>query len=171
MAERAISEAWFHRIKAATRDLVKACGGIERAAEISHAGKSTVGRWQHAGEEDIIPLPAVLALEADCDRPYVTRVMADLNGRGLTDAQATETAAGCLTSHHNAVMGRFAEMTSEVAAAMADGTVSPAEAEMVDRGAAEMMRAVEAMRRGLAALKAGAPADDAGVTRLHRRDV
>lgn len=168
MAERAINEAWFHRIKAATRDLVKACGGIERAAEISLVGKSTVGRWQHAGEEDIIPLPAVLALEADCDRPFVTRVMADLNGRGLTDPQAAAEAAQCLNRRLNALMRHFGGLTTEVASAKADGVVSPTEAEMVDRAAAALEREIGDMRRDLAAKKAGGE-DEAGVTRFTRR--
>lgn len=166
MTERAISEAWFHRIKAATRDLVKACGGIERAGEIAHAGKSTVSRWQHAGEEDIIPLPAVLALEADCDRPYVTRIMADLNGRGLTDPEAVADVAGSLTTHHNEVMRQFADLTTSVVSATADGVVSPAEAEIVDRDAAAMERALADLRRKMAAKKAGL---SDGVTPLRGR--
>jgi hypothetical protein len=169
MAERAISEAWFHRIKAATRDLVKACGGIERAAEIAFAGKSTVGRWQHAGEEDIIPLPAALALEADCDRPFVTRVMADLNGRGLTDPEASSAAAGCLLSGHNALMGEFAALTTEVAAATADGHVSPAEAEMADRAAAALERKLADFRATCAAKKSGPTSAAGDVTRLRPR--
>lgn len=170
MAERAISEAWFHRIKAATRDLVNACGGIERAAEIAMVGKSTVGRWQHAGEEDIVPLPAVLALEADCDRPYVTRVMADLNGRGLTDPEASREAAGCLMAQHNSLMGEFTALTTEVLAAKADGHVSPAEAEMVDRAAASLERKVADFRATCAAKKAGAPDEAASIARFPRRE-
>lgn len=154
MSER-ITEAWFHRIKAATRDLVKACGGIERAAEIALVGKSTMGRFQHSGEEDIIPLTAVLALEADCGRPYITRVMADLNGRGLTDPEAERDVAGTLATHHNNLMHKFAELTTSVASATADGVVSPAEAEIVDRDAAEMERRIGDLRAKLAAKKAG----------------
>lgn len=154
MNERSISETWFNRVKAATRDLVKACGGIERSADIAHVGKSTVSRWQSLGEEDIISIPAALALEADCDRPFVTQIMADLNGRSLTD-QAARDAAGCLITGHNTLMGKFAELTSEIVSAKADGVVTPAEAEVIDRKAAEMERAASDMRQTLAAKKAG----------------
>ena len=157
MSERAISDAWFSRIKAATRDLVKACGGLERAGEIARVGKSTVGRWQHIGEEDIIPITAVMALEADCDRPYVTRIMADLNGRGLTDPDASQDAGGCLDTRHNSLMGSFASLTTEYLTAKSDGVVSPAEAEMVDRRAAEMERELTELRATLAGKKAGSP--------------
>lgn len=168
MSERTISEAWFHRIKATTRDLVKACGGIERAADIALVGKSTVSRWQHAGEEDIIPLPAVLALETECGRPYITRIMADLNGRGLTDPEAEADVAGTLATHHNGLMHKFAALSTDVASAMADGVVSPAEAEIVDRTASEMERSLAEMRRKLASKKAGTSEP---VTRLQPRSV
>lgn len=79
----AISEAWFHRLKAATRDLVKVCGGVVRAGEISGYSKTEVGRWQSATDTDVIPIPAALALEADSGRAFVSSVMAELNGRRL----------------------------------------------------------------------------------------
>lgn len=168
MAERAISEAWFHRIKAATRDLVKACGGIERAAEIASMSRGHMGRFHSPGDEDIITISAALALEAECGRPYVTRVMADLNGRGLTDPEASSDITGCVDVLHNAAMSEFVELTAEILAAKADGQISPAEAEMVDRRAADVERAMADLRRKLAAKKAGGN-DDAGVTRFQRR--
>jgi hypothetical protein len=155
MSDRAISDTWFNRIKAATRDLVKACGGVERSADLAHVGKSTVARWYSLKDEDIIPISAVLSLEADCDMPFVTQIMADLNGRSLTDQDAVRDTAGCLTTGHNNLMGKFAELTTELVAAKADGVVTPAEAEVLDRKAAEMERAASDMRQTLAAKKAG----------------
>ncbi len=59
---RPISDAWFHRVKSATRDLVQACGGVVRSGELAHVSKTEVSRWQTATDEAIIPLPAVLVL-------------------------------------------------------------------------------------------------------------
>lgn len=155
MSDRAVSDAWFHRIKAATRDLVKACGGVERAADIARVGKSTVQRWYSPKDEDIIPISAVLSLEADCDMPFVTQIMADLNGRSLSDNDQVPDAAGCITTGHNKLMGKLVELTTEVVAAKADGVVTPTEAEVIDRKTAEMVQAASDFRQTLAAKKAG----------------
>ncbi len=81
-----IPDAWFHRVKSATRDLVKLCGGVERAGEITHMSKSEVSRWQAGGPEVIIPITAALALEAECGVACVTSAMAGLTGRRLSEA-------------------------------------------------------------------------------------
>lgn len=150
---RPISDAWFHRVKAATRDLVKACGGIVRAGEIAHASKSEVGRWQHAGDPDVIPLSAVLALEAECALPLVTSAMADLHGQRLVGDEPASVAA--IASHHADALRSFADLVSEGAAALADGRITPAEATTLDRIAGDVERAMGPLRRALAAAQAG----------------
>lgn len=70
-----IPDSWFHRMKAATRDLVKACGGIVRAGEIALISKSEMSRMQSATDPALIGIAQVLALEADCGLPFVTTVV------------------------------------------------------------------------------------------------
>src|SRR6185312_16646205 len=70
----AISDAWFYRLKAAQRDLIKMVGGIERAAEITSISKSHVGRWNNATDPDLMPINAALLLEAECGVPLITSV-------------------------------------------------------------------------------------------------
>ena len=148
-----ISDAWFIRIKLATRELIKVNRGIVAAGEIAHASKSEVSRWQSPTDPDIIPLTAVLALEAECGVCLVTSVMAELNGQRIGTPEG-----GCL---HTAIAGQQAEalrlaaaMMTEGAAALADGKVTPAEAAMIDRAASDLQRAIEPLRRNLAAVQA-----------------
>ncbi|MFG1414027.1 hypothetical protein V5G24_23280 [Xanthobacter sp. VTT E-85241] len=149
---RPLNEQWFHRIKAATRDLVKICGGVVRAGEVANRSKTEVSRWQSAGDSDVIDLAAALALEADCGVPVVTTVMAEVNGRRLTDEVAAQSAASLL-DRHSEVLRRSAETCVLVAQALADHTVTPAEAELIDRSLAEQEVSLRHMRAGLASVK------------------
>lgn len=164
---RPISDAWFHRIKSATRDLVRNCGGLERCAELTSLGKSTIGRYQSAADPDIITLPAVVALEADCGIPFVTSVMAELNGRRLSDPEAAAGATvSCVIKGHADVMQRSADLAGAMADAMSDLVVTPAEAEIADRRLSELMTSASDLRQKLAALKAGEPSPGSAPVRL-----
>jgi hypothetical protein len=157
-SQRPISDAWYHRVKSATRDLVRMCGGVVRAGEIANTSKSEVSRWQSATDPDVISLPAALALEAECGVPMITAVMAELSGRRLSDPvhDASERGAANIAGHHAEFLRRAAEVTATTASALEDQSVSPAEAELIDRQLAEMVETIAAKRRSLAALKAGA---------------
>ncbi|SHE66821.1 hypothetical protein SAMN02745157_0672 [Kaistia soli DSM 19436] len=151
---RPISDAWFHRVKSATRDLVQACGGVVRTGEIAHASKSEVSRWQTATDESIIPLAAVLVLEADCDLPLVTTVMADLGGRRLAEPDPDSGAAMVLGPYAD-VMQAASELLSSTSAAVRDGKLTVAEIEIMDRNAAALERAAASFRLATAAAKGG----------------
>lgn len=150
---RPISDAWFHRIKAATRDLVKACGGVVRAGEIAHVSKSEVSRWQSAVDTDLIHLPALLALESECGVPFVTRVMADLNGVRLAGGAETVALAE-ITARNAEVMQAVAAYVAAGSESLADLELTAAEAETLDRSLAELGRALEPMKQVLATVRA-----------------
>lgn len=149
----AISEAWFHRLKAATRDLVKVCGGVVRAGEISGYSKTEVGRWQSATDTDVIPIPATLALEADSGRAFVTAVMAELNERRLGEPGADARETANLARTHAEVAHAVGEASIKLAIAQEDGVISPGEAETIDRAYSEIERRVGAARMSLANAK------------------
>ncbi|OCC05237.1 hypothetical protein BA190_10055 [Labrys sp. WJW] len=149
-----IPETSILRIKAATRDLVKVCGGVVRAGEIALLSKSEISRFQAPGSPDLITIPAALALEADCGLPLVTQVMADMSGRRLTDPEAEERQQACLASDISETLRKSAEVMTAYASAIADGVVTAAEAEAIDRVAGELGTNVLSMRRNLAAVKA-----------------
>lgn len=149
-----IPDAWFHRVKSATRDLVKLCGGVERAAQIALVSKSEVSRWQASGPESIVPITAALALEAECGVACVSSVMAGLNGRRLVDGdEAAGGDASAIVARHAEVMRAVGEMMTSYAAAAADGRFTPAEAEAMDRAAGHVAAALDVWRNDIAAAK------------------
>jgi hypothetical protein len=152
---RPISDAWFYRIKSATRDLVKMCGGIERAGEIAMLSKTVMGRCQSAGDPDIISICAALALEAECGVAMVTTAMADLQGRRVIEASEDPAHAGRIFARNAEVMRAASELMAVGATAASDGKVTPAEAEQMDRAAAALDQTIEPLRQDLARARAG----------------
>jgi len=150
-----MDEAWFFRIKAATRDLVKACGGVVRAGDLASVSKSEVGRWQSPGDPGVIGIPAAMVLEAECGCAYVTAVMAENAGRRLVEADGAVSVADLL-GRQGAVARSSAELVAEIAEAAADGRITAAEAERIDRCAGAVTRAVEPLRGDCATIRAGA---------------
>jgi hypothetical protein len=148
-----IPDAWFHRIKAATRDLVSRCGGVVRTGDLARVSKTEVSRWQTATDPSIVPLCAVLTLEADCGLPLVTTVMAELNGRRLTEIDPDGGSVSGIVGRHAEMMRAVAEVMTTAAAAFSDGRVTPAEAELLDRSAGDLSRALDAWRGDIAAAK------------------
>jgi hypothetical protein len=150
-----LKNAWFYRIKAAQRDLINLSGGIERAAEITSISKSHVGRWNNAQDTDLMPLNAVLMLEEHCGVAVVTTVMAELNGRRLADETEASRKNADLMSAFSDVVCHAGEFMSAAAIALADGTVTPAEALNVDRTVLVLERGLSDIRQTLAHLRAG----------------
>lgn len=148
------SDAWFHRIKAAQRDLIKLVGGIERAAEMSSVSPSHIGRMNNARDVDMMPLSVVYALESECGVPVVTQAMAELSGRRLSDPDAEQKANLGVLASYSEVLQKAAALMATGAAAMADGKITPAEAHAMDREAAELEREMSGFRQALAVIKA-----------------
>jgi hypothetical protein len=135
------------RLKAATRDLIKHCGGIVRAGEISGYSKSEAGRWGNPGEPSTIPLLAIVRLEADCGVPLVTGVLADLAGHEIAPIDGGRQAATSLMHCQADVMAAAGGVVSTIAGALADGVVTPAEMDLIDRAAAPLTRATAQLRQ------------------------
>ncbi|CDZ43073.1 Hypothetical protein NGAL_HAMBI1146_58460 [Neorhizobium galegae bv. officinalis] len=148
------NEAWIFRLKAAQRDLIEACGGVERAGNKTGYGKSTVGRWFDGADPTTMPLAAVRTLEIDCNQPIVTAVMAEATGRRLTDPDLERAAEVSVMQSHAEVMRQMAELANGMAMAIADGKVTPAEATRVDRIASDIQSATNDLRSAFASIKA-----------------
>jgi hypothetical protein len=153
-------DAFLFRIKAAQRDLIERCGGIMRVVEKTGYSKSEVGRWNNGSEPDLMSVGAIAVLERDCGQALVTAVLAETNGRRLSDPDEARKAEVNVLSSHAELMRQSAELASAVAVAIADGHVSPAEATTIDRIAGNIERAHSDLRSALAVIKAkgGAPA-------------
>ncbi|MFC3071511.1 hypothetical protein [Shinella pollutisoli] len=155
-----MSDPFLYRVKAAQRDLIERCGGILRVETISGYSKSQVGRWNNPSDPDLMPVGAVRVLEADCGVALVTSVLAEANGRRLTDPETERAADVCVMLSHAELMRQAAELANGMAIAISDGQVTPTEAQTVDRLAAGLERAASDLRAALATIKArgGVPA-------------
>lgn len=148
------SSAWFHRIKAAQRDLIRLVGGIDRAAEISSVSPSHIGRMNNPRDTDLMPISVVYALESECGVPVVTSAMAELNGRRLTDPENDKAIGQGVVVAYSEMVRRAGDLISGGAVAISDMVVTPAEATKMDRDAAELQEGIAILRKALAAVKA-----------------
>ena len=149
-----LSDAFHHRIKAAQRDLIARSGGIMRVAEITSFSKSEVGRWNNPNEPAHMPLAAAVALEDDTGVALVTSVMAEANGRRLSDPAAQRAAEISLMQAQAETMRQFADLMHANAVAAADGKFTPTEAMTCDRIAATVEAALSNYRNAMAGVKA-----------------
>lgn len=149
-----MNDAFLTRLKAAQFDLIEACGGIKRVAERFNYGKSTVGRWNDREDPTTMPLTVVKTLEGDCGRAYVTGVMAEANGRRLSDPSEERAADVSVLMSYSEVMRQSSELMNGMALAMEDGKITPTEAHSVDRIASALDLASSNLRASLASIKA-----------------
>lgn len=133
-------------IKAATRRLVKACGGQESCALIDgindrHQHFSEVGLVSEKFESKFLRLDHVALLEADCGEPEVTRELARATGHKLVKlprAMAAEAPVPALLS--------IAKESTEVVAtgwdALADGKITASERAVLRKQIADALEAL-----------------------------
>lgn len=123
-----LTNAWFHQLKAANRLLIKKNGGIEAAADVCSLSKSQVGRCNAGTDTELLPIPAVLRLEAECGDPCVTRVMAGLHGCKLTDPETGNRDGMCLVRGSLDIGVAAGEYQRNASLAFSDLRVSSSEA-------------------------------------------
>ncbi len=148
-----MDDAFLYRIKAAQRDLINRCGGIMRVVDLTGFSKSEVGRWNNAGDPDQMPLGPIVVLEKDCGYALVTGVLADANGRRLTDPEEDRRAGMSLMSALAEVQRQIGELVTAAGAAIADGFVTPTEGASIDRPAAKAEQAISDLRAAVAVIK------------------
>jgi len=121
------TDRWLLRLRAAQRDLIEACGTIERVAELTSMSKSQVGRWRSPTDTDLMPINCAMILEEDCGRPLLTRVMADFAGYTLTAPDEREARIACLSTQVAELVGKVSSLMARTAQAGSDGFYSVAE--------------------------------------------
>ena len=126
--QETLTNSWFHQLKAGNRLLIKKNGGIEPSAEITSLSKSQIGRCHSDSDTELLPLPALLRLEAECGDPVVTRIMAGLHGCKLSDPEATQKNGACVIRESLDLGARNAEYQKNALLAASDMKVTPAEA-------------------------------------------
>ena len=147
-------DAFHYRLKAAQRDLIERSGGILRAEKITGYARSQVGRWHNPNDAAHMPIVVVRALEADTGQPLITAILAEVNGRQLAEPEEERRSDVELLTAHSDLMLFEAEIARNMAEAIADGRVSPAEATVIDRAVAKAAQGLEELRAALAEIKA-----------------
>jgi hypothetical protein len=117
----AVPNRW---LKARTRTLIKACGGLEEASRACAEScrpysTSHLSRCQTVGSPDYLPIDIVLCLEAYCGTPHVTSAMCEARPSAIT--------AGDLRDELSDVVEGGAALLHRYRTAMVDGAINPQE--------------------------------------------
>lgn len=141
------ANAQHYRLKAAQRDLIAACGGIERSAEICSYSKSAVGRWNNPEDGELMPTPAWLALQAECGRQDKLEALASVCGRRLVDREAdAETATNAMARIAD-TLGKMGSLQQALLLSISDGRLTPAEAAENDRLIVQAIESFQELRK------------------------
>lgn len=132
-------------LKAFFRDLVTACGGPKRAAEIVRAQPSHISEAMAIHNADRWPrLDHIALLESDCGQPIVTAALADRMGYALQAVSAEGTHTSPLM-HLSRIVSEVRDVECTVLTAMNDGQLSAADRRDVRRQAQEAIAALNAL--------------------------
>lgn len=142
------------RIKAAQQELIAACGGIMKTAELCSYSKSEVGRWNNEESPEWMPADAVDKLEALTGKRYWTQAWLETRGMKLADSEEGGERLACLTTDMAALIGAFGGLMSEWAVTAADGHATPAEATRMRKLLPELKALISSIEQGLATVKA-----------------
>lgn len=148
------ANARHYLLKAKQRDLIAAAGGIERAAMICSYSKSVVGRWNNADSPEIMELPAIFALEEETGRYDMSEAIAAARGRRFAGEEVSPATNGTVMASHAEAVVQMGELMTAGALAFADGKLTPAEAQQIDRALAKVEAATAEYRQVLAGVRA-----------------
>lgn len=126
-------------IKAATRRLITACGGVDAAAAASGLARSTIAEYQAAHLLAHIPVDVAFVLEQFAGAPELTRLLALRHGLALVPVDAAPAAS--LTRQVSSLFQEAAELGAAHADALTDGIIDAAERQRIGREAADVVRA------------------------------
>ncbi|WP_181166246.1 hypothetical protein [Mesorhizobium sp. B2-6-3] len=124
------TKKWQQRLLAAQEDLIDASGGVARVMEVTGYSRGQVGRWHGGMDRAFMPIPVVLALEEN-RRPFITQVMAEFNGRALTDAADRGERIANLSEQVADLVEQAGHLVVQTVKARADGVVTPTEATLL----------------------------------------
>ncbi|MDQ0314821.1 phage regulatory CII family protein [Amorphus orientalis] len=114
----------YLRLKAMTRRLVHAAGGIEAASLATRVGPQRISTYQRPHEPDFIPIDVVADLQADTDDLSVLRELARLAGAVVVPLPETPDEAGGPWHRHLAdVASETSDVIKRLSESLADDGV------------------------------------------------
>jgi hypothetical protein len=150
-------------LKAFYRDLVIACGGPKRAAEVTGGQASHISEAMAPHHIDRWPrIDHVALLEAECGQPIVTAALADRMGYSV-DAVSKGAFEASPLLHLSRIVTEVRDVECGILTAMADGQLSAAERRDIRREAREAIAALTRLCSDLLDPAAGAVARTNGV--------
>lgn len=133
-------------LKAYFRDLVTACGGPKRAAEITGGHASHISEAMAPHNSDRWPrLDHIALLEADCGHPIVTAALADRVGYAVEPVSA-ESNSKTPIAHLASMTSEFRDVEVGLINAMADGEITAAERRELGKQTQELIAALTNFR-------------------------
>lgn len=153
---REITAVEFAALKTASRALVQAVGGIEAAALVCRYQKSAIAEaCSRTAPDRTLPLDVVADLERCAGEPYVTRVLAGLNGHALLPTPAIGPAEAQAIAR---VLSGGGEVGAAFAEGYADARLSGAERQRLKDA---LLALIEAGGQAVAALDAASQGERA----------
>lgn len=137
-------------LKAATRDLIRRCGGARRAEAITGVSDTHLSRCGDPDSDSVIGLAAVVLLEADAGRPAVTEFMAGLSGFRLVPVDSPSAQPETMPSAFAEVVAETGDLLETTSAALVDGSVSENEARGIATDASQARDAIDDLTRTVA---------------------
>ncbi|MCV6576291.1 MAG: hypothetical protein OIF58_11200 [Cohaesibacter sp.] len=122
----------YLRLMGGVRSLIKACFGLEAAAEETRVSFATLSRYQRNSNPEFAPIDVVIDLEKSCGRPIVTQAMARANDCTLVKLPKVE-ASGDIVSRLGTLHKEMADVTGRIGECLADdGCISSDEAKQTN---------------------------------------
>jgi hypothetical protein len=123
-----MSNAWFHKLKNANRQLIKHNGGIEECAKIISLSSTQIGRCHNDKDPDLLQINHAIQLEVECGNYYVTRAMAELHGCQLHDPTERPIDGRCVMRDNAELQIKNSELQVGLHAAASDNVITATEA-------------------------------------------
>lgn len=144
------------QLKRATELLTEAAGGAKQAAAICGRGLSTVYRWaDRNAPNDFISLRDLRELEANAREPLVTMTLCRMAGGVFVPNIDVSADEGTLAGLVMQLSKELGDVAGEIAKAMADGTVTPAEATTALDQLDDLARVTAQLRGALESIRGG----------------
>lgn len=142
------------QLKRATELLTEAAGGAKQAAGICGRGLSTVYRWaDRNAPNDFISLRDLRELEANAKQPLVTMTLCRMAGGVFVPHIDLAADEGTLAGMVMQLSKELGDVAGKVSMALADGVVTPGEAEGCLRELDDMARLQAQLRTMLEAIR------------------
>lgn len=141
-------------LKDAEAELVKACGGLDKASALTRVRPSQMQRYTAPSEPDChMPADVIESLELHCGQALVSAFIGLQNNRVMIDVSPR---AAADTTIHMALIGQHTgELYKQFGESISDGTITPKEAAKLRAAAMKDIAALAALCADLGRVQRG----------------